>query len=977
MSRRTITRAREPDPAFSVLRYPDPREYYYELWYIILKEEARKMGTNLSSEVLKRVAHMLTDAYFIHYDPVPGLRDPTVIEDPATRAVAGVFSQYMSSEKYRRVHSETKLKQHVSLFFAKELAKTIIEEISRMPEFQELIQRSEEIRRQVVERARRYAEERMRSNGQQRQMGSRRGVTRRQSNVQQSRVGTGQEPAKQTRPSTQSTLSSQSSGAQVQQLQQSQSAQAQQSQGTREAQASARPEQRQGAQSGLSNQMQQVLQQLERQVGNIEPATPATPQLLQQIMQSIMQAVQQQSSTPSQSQTTQGNTQGSQSSEARSSDASQGSQNAQSQSQSRNRFGSMMEELREMEGKKCDSGSSENNGIGLPSDAVSGGKPSSVQDNWMPKPTGPGSPSTQSGEVGRPSGSSSSSMQGDALPLGGASTPQSASAGQTTTPMQPTLASEASYEAGEEQGIGGVEQTSGVEAAEASGGAQMWSGVGSGEFGEVDEESLRELARELAEKSRRSGKRGRSGEVVEAEVEEGESGDASTTKPRRAGMPGKPDLDAASAEVAEAEQGYGASGGIFDNVGGEANAEAATASATASATGAESLEGRGGIGGAIADALKSLVQGEEFGGKVRGVDVEDLFAEGEGLGKDVDVDEVEPSEEDVKKAIREVSSSAKDVEMRISWTVEAAVSRALEQAANRVMVAVESGAGKIVEKGFEHKKGVSSRGIGKSPLVMAEYIERLVDMSDVLQILKEGLKMAKKWIDKKFEWGLFGEVRGVTKARRLEDVLPTQLGEPDELFEVRLAENNFLALEREYPRMRDVLFVLDFSGSMSDYSYGKPKHYWVKAAVAAVWYASDLDEVKIRAILFNYGIVGDVELNDIDALINFLRMLPGGGTEFEDTLRYAAAVAQKMNRPNVVFITDGIAPLSQSAAVEVAQMLKKADAVFSAFFVEEGAGSSDVFQNAKLIAKATGGRAMTIDDIVAAGKQAVESAMKQ
>lgn len=335
-----------------------------------------------------------------------------------------------------------------------------------------------------------------------------------------------------------------------------------------------------------------------------------------------------------------------------------------------------------------------------------------------------------------------------------------------------------------------------------------------------------------------------------------------------------------------------------------------------------------------------------------------------------------PQQGSQQSTAQQLGGQISEATRRALEALKQAVKQAAEQAARQTQQAAE--VSEIVEEAAKEEEAMTRRGVGRSPLQLADAVARIMQLRRAVDILALGRHLARQWMRKRFERGLLGEPFSVKRSNRIEDALPSQLAEPEELFLARLADGSLLTLERGEERIRDIVLVLDFSGSMEDVVMGLEKHEWVKAAVVAIWKMAHR-KARIRVILFNYGPVRELELRGLSALTELLRFEPDGGTEFVSTLRRAADVAATMRKPNVVFVSDGEAPLPRNDAIEIARKLKSIGAVFSALFVLDqyvGQYQGEAVASAKLIARETGGTVALLRDIVTAAERAVTAATR-
>jgi uncharacterized protein with von Willebrand factor type A (vWA) domain len=157
-----------------------------------------------------------------------------------------------------------------------------------------------------------------------------------------------------------------------------------------------------------------------------------------------------------------------------------------------------------------------------------------------------------------------------------------------------------------------------------------------------------------------------------------------------------------------------------------------------------------------------------------------------------------------------------------------------------------------------------------------------------------------------------------------------------------------------------VVVCIDGSGSMNG-----PRELWAKAVALALLDVARKQGRRTRALVFSGPdtptsafdlsargrFVGRRPV-DMDAVIGLAECFPGGGTDFEKPLREAldAVRAGALKGADIVFITDGEAPISEAFAAEVRREKKRRDIGIFAVIVDDpsrnSANGSDLVQRA-------------------------------
>ena len=189
------------------------------------------------------------------------------------------------------------------------------------------------------------------------------------------------------------------------------------------------------------------------------------------------------------------------------------------------------------------------------------------------------------------------------------------------------------------------------------------------------------------------------------------------------------------------------------------------------------------------------------------------------------------------------------------------------------------------------------------------------------------------------------EVHAVSRGDDIARLLPAEmLGLKDSLggrvgralhldFLRRLAEKQLLQYELQAPSERGPMVVcLDGSGSMQG-----AKELWGKAVALTLMEIARRERRRCMALVFSDGpALFEVELLapnarglrarvQDDEVLRFAEHFPGGGTDFEPPLRRALESVTKGNykRGDIVFITDGHAPVSSELVARIETLRKR------------------------------------------------------
>lgn len=162
------------------------------------------------------------------------------------------------------------------------------------------------------------------------------------------------------------------------------------------------------------------------------------------------------------------------------------------------------------------------------------------------------------------------------------------------------------------------------------------------------------------------------------------------------------------------------------------------------------------------------------------------------------------------------------------------------------------------------------------------------------------------------------------------------------LLEEQLAQYDLRGDDR---RGRGPLVVcLDGSGSMAG-----ARELWAKAVTLALLEIARRQGRRARALVFAgreteiavFDLIGRGRAGrraiDLEAVVGLAEAFPGGGTDFEGPLRAAleAVAASPLRGADVVFVTDGEAPVSDALAAEIAEAKRRRDCSIFAVIVDD------------------------------------------
>jgi len=305
------------------------------------------------------------------------------------------------------------------------------------------------------------------------------------------------------------------------------------------------------------------------------------------------------------------------------------------------------------------------------------------------------------------------------------------------------------------------------------------------------------------------------------------------------------------------------------------------------------------------------------------------------------------------------------VKVQLSKRVRNALKQSIAEALKEASKETKAGGGVVseVEQEAKEEKTVG-RSADASPLRIAKAAKRLINLDNyVVKIIAAGQKLSREVLRKiEKPATTVAEPSGVARTSRLEEALPIEFAQPDEIFLARLAEGQLLRLSYVERFMRDVVLIVDTSGSMDGGGfYGLRRIDWVKAAALAIRRLTR-GKSKVIVIPFNGVPLQPFELRGVEALERLLSILPSGGTDFVKPIRLGLRLAP--NRANIIFLSDGEAPLLRDIAQEFVSEMRRRGISFSAFIVADTySGWSESWESLQFMARATNGGFMVAKEI--------------
>ncbi len=236
-------------------------------------------------------------------------------------------------------------------------------------------------------------------------------------------------------------------------------------------------------------------------------------------------------------------------------------------------------------------------------------------------------------------------------------------------------------------------------------------------------------------------------------------------------------------------------------------------------------------------------------------------------------------------------------------------------------------------------------------LRLAALIEQRPQLKKILALAGNALETAnRKRRQHQAETG-YGELVGITTGNDVSQILPQELARLSDsrqklsfyrdYLEGQLFQNDLQAPEEK--GKGPMVICLDCSGSMEEGN----RFLWSKALIVAlVKLAHEQDRV-VSLVLFESTCYDPIYFHpreDIDQLIRLLVTSPtDGGTEFQRPLETARDIIEQDNdysEADIVFITDGIAPLSSTFLKEYSDSLENLKIDFFLLEIEPEQGWS-------------------------------------
>ena len=237
-------------------------------------------------------------------------------------------------------------------------------------------------------------------------------------------------------------------------------------------------------------------------------------------------------------------------------------------------------------------------------------------------------------------------------------------------------------------------------------------------------------------------------------------------------------------------------------------------------------------------------------------------------------------------------------------------------------------------------------------LKLAAQIEQNPRLKRLLALAGNALETAqRKRRQHKAETG-YGELVGITTGNDVSQILPQELARLSDsrqklsfyrdYLEGQLFQNDLQALEEK--GKGPMVVCLDCSGSMQE----GLRDLWSKALIVALVKLANEEDRTVSVIRFESVCFEPIEIQpkaDTDTLLGLLAMSPtNGGTEFQPPLEKARGIIDQdkdYSEADIVFITDGIAPLSSVFLQEYSESLEKMKANFFLLEIEPERGWSN------------------------------------
>ncbi|BDM82896.1 vWA domain-containing protein [Acaryochloris marina] len=218
-------------------------------------------------------------------------------------------------------------------------------------------------------------------------------------------------------------------------------------------------------------------------------------------------------------------------------------------------------------------------------------------------------------------------------------------------------------------------------------------------------------------------------------------------------------------------------------------------------------------------------------------------------------------------------------------------------------------------------------------LKLAALIEENPQLKKILDLAGNALETANRKRRLHQAEAGYGELVGITSGNDVSQILPQELGRLSDsrqklsfyrdFLEGQLLQNDLQAPEEK--GKGPMVICLDCSGSMVKGN----RFRWSKALIVALVKLAHEQERVVSLVLFEsicYDPIYFHPREDIDQLIRLLVTSPtDGGTEFQRPLEQASDIIEQdedYSEADIVFITDGIAPLSSTFLKEYSDSLQ-------------------------------------------------------
>ncbi|MGR3279319.1 vWA domain-containing protein [Acaryochloris marina NIES-2412] len=315
---------------------------------------------------------------------------------------------------------------------------------------------------------------------------------------------------------------------------------------------------------------------------------------------------------------------------------------------------------------------------------------------------------------------------------------------------------------------------------------------------------------------------------------------------------------------------------------------------------------------------------------------------------DQEIDELDTLRAEARKAKRdgdeELFQQLQAQGQAMSEAAQAFAQKLEEMEGEGIGESVEDAEGEVQEKKDELEAlgiswGNESGDRNPTPtaekLKLAVLIEENPQLKKILDLAGNALETANRKCRQHQAEAGYGELVGITTGNDVSQILPQELGRLSDsrqklsfyrdFLEGQLFQNDLQAPEEK--GKGPMVICLDCSGSMKE---RVSRDLWSKALIVAlVKLANEQDRV-VSVVRFESVCYEPIEIHpkeDIDQLIRLLVTSPtNGGTKFQAPLEKARDIIEQdadYSEADIVFITDGIAPLSSVFLQDYSESLEK------------------------------------------------------